>query len=540
MNLFNKKILVTCALPYSNGSLHLGHLLEQIQADIWIRYKKITNNSIYFICSDDSHGTPIMLKSIDLNIKPELLINNFNKEHIKNFKDFSIYHDYYYLTNNHENKRLINKFYFILKKNNLINYKYIYQFYDVYNNIFLPDRFILGKCPKCYSKDQFGDHCNKCNSVYNSINLINPKSTLSNSIPILKKTKHIFINLNNFKNKNNVLIKKLFCQKEIINKINEFIICDMESYNISRDYPYFGFKIPNEINKYFYVWVDALISYISTFKRFCHNINDIELFDKFWNLNSNYDIYQFIGKDIIFFHSIIWPYILDLLNLRKPTKIIVHGHLTINGYKMSKSTNNFITVDSYIKTFNSDYLRYYFASKLSLNINDIDFNIKDFYIKVNYILIDKIINIPYRIKNFLNNIFQNKLSDEIDTNLYNDFIFRSDYIWKLYEDFNFLEVVNIVIDLSNILNKYISNNEPWNCNNINKLHKICSTSINLFKIIVLYIKPIIPTISYDLEKFLGISLTKNSLKFILKYNKINFLNKNILKKINILDLNKLI
>ncbi|WP_232513734.1 methionine--tRNA ligase [Candidatus Nardonella dryophthoridicola] len=517
MNLFkDNKILVTCALPYSNGPIHIGHLLEHIQADIWVRYKKYNFYDVKFICSDDSHGTSILLKSNNLKINPKKLISDIYVDHKKDLKKFNINYNIYYSTHSLENMFFLNNIYNILLKKKLIFKKNVYQFYDKYYSVFLSDRLFVSNCKVCLSKLENNNYCVLCNNYYRNYDIINPISLLSNKKPILKKTEHLFFKLNEYKEFLKEKILNIIFQKEVLNKIYKVFDNDLELWDISRDKLYFGFKIPNEKNKYFCVWFDAIIGYISTFYKLC-KVNNLNFFE-YWNEFSNCKLYQFIGKDIVYFHSIFWLSILKSINFRIPNKLIVHGHITINNNKMSKSLNNYITAKDYInKNIDTDFLRYFYASKLSNNINDIDFNTKEFIYKVNNVLINKILNIPNRVVNFLYFYFNGFLSssDIEDINLYNIFLSKHTYINLYYNNFEYNLVIKIVEELSDLLNKYISDREPWNkINNKKKLHDICTMVINLFKILFIYLRPILPNISKKVEFFLGIKL---DIKFIYIY-----------------------
>ncbi len=507
-----KNILVTCALPYSNGSIHIGHILEHIQADIWVRYQKFLGNKVYFICADDSHGTAIILKANELKIDPLLMIKKNFLEHKIIFKKFNILHDIYFTTHSKENYYfsllLLNK----IKFKKLLTIKEITQFYDVDKKIFLPDRYIKGICPICKAKNQYGDHCEICNNIYYSNNLIKPISLLSNKKPILKKTEHLFLNISFFKNILEKWISVCYLHDEIKNQLLCFLKNELIDWNISRDYPYFGFKIPNKFikNKYFYVWYDALLGYISSFKYFC-NRNNLFSFNDFWNLNNNYDLYHFIGKDILYFHGLLWPIMLDILEFKKPTGLIVHGHVLINGKKMSKSLNNFISAKKWLKFLDSDSLRYYFSTKLSLKSSDINLCLKDFIKTINSEIVNKFINIPSRICKFIENYFNNILSKEMfDINFYYYFVNKFDLINNFFLDFNYKKVLYEINSMIDILNKFINDIKPWlliNSNkNLKKLHKISTTVINIFKVISTYLSPIIPNLFYKIEKFLKIKL----------------------------------
>ncbi len=526
-----KKILVTCAFPYSNGDIHLGHILEHIYADIWVRYQKLIGNKIYFICADDSHGTAVLLKSININIDPNLMINNILLDHKNDFLKFNIFHDYYYKTHSKYNyiflRNIIDKCFV----KNIIYNKNILQYYDNKKNIFLPDRYIIGTCPKCLSKKQYGDNCVICGSIYNTLDLINPISLVSKNKPVLKYSNHLFLNLNIFKQKIINWINSINLQENVFNQLLSWLKNDLIDWNISRDSPYFGFKIPSKFikDKYFYVWFDALLGYISTFYKFC-KINNNFLFDKFWFNDSNYELYHFIGKDILYFHGILWPAILDILNFRKPTNIIVHGHVLINNYKMSKSYENFISVKKWLKYYDSDSLRYYFASLLSNNINDINLCLIEFVNKINSDIVNKFINICSRISRFLeiyfNNILSNKLWNE---NFYNLFVQKFDIICYYYLNFNYYKVIieiNILLDL---VNKCITDNKPWlwtnNFKKLRNLHIFCTTIINIFKLISIYLMPIIPNIIKKIEFFLNTKLNwKNFDKPLLNHKILKYEN----------------
>ncbi len=526
-----KKILVTCALPYSNGDIHLGHILEHIYADIWVRYQRLIGNEVYFICADDSHGTAILLKSIEININPYIMIENILYDHKNDFLKFNIFHDFYYKTHSKYNyfflKYLIKKCY----KKNIIFNKNILQFYDYNKNIFLPDRYVMGVCPKCFSKNQYGDNCIICGSIYNSLNLINPISLISNKKPILKYSNHLFLDLNFLKGKIFNWINNINLQKNVFNQLFIWLNKDLINWNISRDSPYFGFKIPSKFikDKYFYVWFDALLGYISTFYKFCKVKNNC-LFNKFWFSDSNYELYHFIGKDILYFHGILWPAILDILNFRKPTNLIVHGHVLINNYKMSKSYKNFISVKKWLKYYDSDSLRYYFASLLSNNINDINLSLKEFVNKINSDIVNKFINISSRISRLLEIKFNNILSKKLwNEDFYNFFVKRFKIISNYYSNFNYYKVIIEINFLIDLVNKCITDNKPWiwlnSFKKINYLHMFCTTILNIFKIISIYLIPIIPNIINNIEIFLNTKLNwKNFSKPLLNHKILKYEN----------------
>ncbi|ARC55027.1 methionine--tRNA ligase [Candidatus Riesia sp. GBBU] len=530
----SKKILVTCALPYSNGSIHLGHILEHVQADIWVRHKKMIGEKVFFVCADDSHGTPIMLKSKKLGISPEKLINETNKEHYNDLKDFSINYDNYYTTHSKENKETLEDFYKKLKNNGYIKKKVIFQMYDEKEKIFLPDRFIKGTCPKCKSKNQNGDNCETCGSIHNSTELIDPFSTISKNFLIKKKTEHIFFDLPKFKEILKNWIKSLTIKTNILNKVKEWIKIGLKELDISRDHPYFGFKIPNEKNKYFYVWIDATIGYIGTVKNL-EKKRKIKLMN-FWEKNSTSEVFHFIGKDIVQFHIFLWPSLLEGVGYKKPKDIFVHGHVTINKKKMSKSGKNFILARSYLNFLNSEYLRYYYATKLSSKSEDIDINLKDLLYRVNGEIINKVINLASRNAKFINKYFLNFLSAKIsDDNIYNRFLKEKEKIIHKFHNREYQSITKKIMFLADMANFYINKKSPWKLIKENKrrreVHEICSTGINLFKVLMTYLKPITPKTAIRSEIFLNTSLNFRDISKPLVNHKIkNF--KCLLKKVS--------
>ncbi|AKC60623.1 Methionine--tRNA ligase [Blochmannia endosymbiont of Camponotus (Colobopsis) obliquus] len=544
MNKNKKKMLITCALPYANGDLHLGHMLEHIQADIWVRYQKMKENKVFFICADDAHGTPIMIKAKKLNIIPEKMIEQINQQHKKDLTKFGINYDNYYTTHSKENLELLTLIYNKLKTNKLIKSRFIYQLYDPKKNIFLPDRFVQGTCPICLSPDQNGDHCEICGATYNPQNLINPKSIISGSTPIIKKSEHFFFDLPKFNNFLHNWINSGKLQKEIINKMQEWFKLGLQEWDISRDAPYFGFKIPGTTGKYFYVWLDAPVGYMSTFKNLCDKRNNEINFEEFWRANSRTELYHFIGKDIIYFHSLFWPALLQGSNFRLPTNLFVHGHITINGKKMSKSHGTFIKASTYLSYLHPDYLRYYYATKLSSHIDDIDLNFSDFIFKVNSDIINKVINLASRSASFINKYFYGKISDNlIDPKLYDIFINASDDISQDFHNHKLNHAMKEIIKLANLANKYIDKQAPWviikTSNNKKKIQDICSMGIQLFRILMTYLKPVLPHVAQDSEKFLNTTFTWKNIKIPLKQHTINPF-KVLLTRINSKQIEKII
>jgi len=520
-----RKILVTCALPYANGSIHIGHMLEHIQADIWVRYHRMCGHEVWFISADDAHGTAIMLKSEDLGISANQLIKNIRKEHQIDFLNFKISHDNYYSTHSLENLHLLRKIFISLNEKGLIQEKEISQFYDDVKKIFLPDRFIKGICHICKSKNQYGDNCEICGAIYEPIDLIDPISVISGETPVLKKTKHLYFNLPFFTKMLKKWINSGVLENSVIKKTEEWFKMGLKSWGISRDAPYFGFKIPRNPDKYFYVWLDAPVGYMSAFKNLC--FKNIKLnFNEFWNPDSNCELYHFIGKDIIYFHTLFWPAILEAADFRKPSGIFVHGYLTMNGLKLSKSRGFLIKASDWIKVFDSDSLRYYYASKLSSKIDDIEINLEDFICKINSDIVNKLVNLASRNASFINKYFDGYLSSELsDVKLYEYFINTSSNIKTLFEKREFSSVIRESMRLLDIANQYINKQEPWSIakteTNSSELQKICTMGINFFRIVMIFLKPIVPDLAIKVESFLISKLNWNNIKKPLLFHKIN-------------------
>lgn len=521
----SKKILVTCALPYANGPIHIGHLLEHIQADIWVRYHRMIGKTVFFICADDSHGTAIMLKAKLMSTHPEKLIKKVFKQHLRDLLSFNISYDNYSHTHSKKNLYYLNKIFFILKNKGYIKKKNIFQLYDFKENIFLPDRLVKGTCPRCLIIDQYGDHCENCGCVYNAKDLIDPKSQISGITPILKSSTHFFFNLPIFEKKLKSWINSNVLDINVKNKIKEWFKTGLKLWDISRDAPYFGFKIPGYQDKYFYVWLDAPICYISTFKNFCEKNKSIN-FKEFWKNSKTTDLYHFIGKDIIYFHSIFWPAILEGINFRKPTKIFVHGYVTLNKKKMSKSKNELIKAQTWLKFFDSDSLRYYFACKSSCVIQDIEFNLQEFINRINSDIVNKIVNLAARCARFINDYFDNMLSSQLsDLLLYNLFLKNNIKISEFFKSRKYSSVVYNIIKYAEQSNNYINSKKPWNLYKKNKYHfkiqLICTMGINLFRFLITWLKPIMPNLVSRAEKFLNIKTSWESLKIPLLNHKIS-------------------
>ena len=497
-----RKILVTSALPYANGSIHLGHLVEYLQTDIWVRSQKMSGNECLYICADDAHGTPIMLKAQELKITPEKLIESTYKEHIKDFSDFFIEFDNYYSTHSEENKEFSTHIYNQLKKNGNIIEKTIEQFYDAEAKMFLPDRYIKGECPKCGAKDQYGDSCEECGATYSSTEIVNPISIVSNSSPITKKTEHFFFKLSDYEDFLKEWISSDTTQLEIKNKLSEWLSDGLADWDITRDKPYFGFNIPEHDDKYFYVWLDAPIGYIASFKNYCEKNN--KDFNEYWDKESDCEMYHFIGKDISYFHALFWPAMLEGSNFRKPTAIFCHGFLTIDGEKMSKSRGTFFNARTYLNHLSPEYLRYYYASRLTNKIEDIDLNFDDFISRVNSDLVGKIINIGSRCARFINKDFNNKLSSELkNSELIKKCLAKVEDIIKNYEDRNYSSNIRLITSMADDVNKYLDEEKPWvkikNESEKELAQKICTDGLNLFRILVGCLKPVIPEIAKKVE-----------------------------------------
>ena len=495
-----RKILVTQALPYANAPLHLGHILEAVQSDIWARFHNLNNNECLFFCADDTHGTPIMLKANEMGIKPEELIAEVYKDHESTYKLYDINFANFYSTHSDENKKFSEYIYECAKNNNLISKASIEQYYDKKEKIFLSDRYIKGTCPKCGAEDQHGDNCGVCGASYDVLDVKNPISILSNSTPIKKKSDHIFFDL---PQKNKMLkdfLNKVDLQDSIKNKLNEWLSDDLKKWDISRDAPYFGFKIPGEKDKYFYVWVDAPIGYLASISNWAKK-NDLNMED-LWSEKSDYEIYHFIGKDIAYFHGLFWPALLNAANFKLPDGINVHGFLTINGEKMSKSKGTGILAKEFANITNPETLRYYFAAKLNNKVEDIDLNFEDYVQRINSDLVGKYLNIASRSASFLKKN-KNILSTNVDDKVLNNFILMKDEVIKLYESKQYSKLIRVIMDLADEINKYINEETPWKKNHEEAV-EISSTAINAFFILSVYLNPVIPNITKKAFEFLNV------------------------------------
>ena len=502
----NIKILVTSALPYANSPLHLGHIIENVQTDVWVRYQKLIGNECTYVCADDAHGTPIMLKAEELKITPEELISDVYRDHKRTLEQFHINHENFYTTHSDENRELSELIFNRLLEANLIENKVIKQFYDTEKGMFLSDRYVKGSCPKCKAADQYGDNCEKCSATYDATELLEPSSVLSNSAPEERDSEHLFFKLSNLRDSIKDWIKKASVQPQVVNKLSEWIDGELRDWDISRDEPYFGFSIPGYKNKYFYVWLDAPIGYLASHKNYLDKIGDTETFDECWKPDSEYEIYHFIGKDIMYFHTLFFPAMLQHSNFKTPDGVFVHGFLTLNGEKMSKSRGTFILAQTYLENLDPEYLRYYFATKLGPGVDDIDLNLEDFKQRVNSDLVGKFINIGSRSARFVNKDFNSTLATKLhQPELVQEFIDASVDIKDLYEARDFNKAMREIMALADKANQYVDKMQPWVLSKANlkdnHVLEICTTSLNLFRILAIMLTPVIPILSNKISTF---------------------------------------
>ncbi|MCO7509710.1 methionine--tRNA ligase [Serratia fonticola] len=506
-----KKLLVTCALPYANGSIHLGHMLEHIQADIWVRYQRMRGNEVHFICADDAHGTPIMLKAQQMGIPPEEMIAEMSREHQQDFAGFGISYENYHSTHSEENRELSGVIYGRLKENGHIKRRTISQLYDPEKGMFLPDRFVKGTCPKCKSPDQYGDNCEVCGATYSPTELIDPKSVVSGATPEMRDSEHYFFDLPAFSDMLQAWTRSGALQEQVANKMQEWFESGLQQWDISRDAPYFGFEIPDAPGKYFYVWLDAPIGYMGSFKNLCDKRGDLD-FDEFWRKDSTTELYHFIGKDIVYFHSLFWPAMLEGSDFRKPTSLFVHGYVTVNGAKMSKSRGTFIKAGTYLKHLDADCLRYYYAAKLSSRIDDIDLNLEDFVQRVNADIVNKVVNLASRNAGFINKRFAGQSADHLaDPALYQTFVDAATSIAQAYASRETSRAIREIMALADLANRYVDEQAPWVVAKEEgrdaDLQAICSMGINLFRVLMTYLKPVLPALTERAEAFLNCELS---------------------------------
>jgi methionyl-tRNA synthetase len=509
-----RKILVTSALPYANGPIHLGHLVEYIQTDIWARFQRLRGNSCYYVCADDAHGTPIMLRARQDGITPEQLITAVKQEHEADFAGFLVAFDNYHSTHSDENRELASDIYIKLRDAGHIATRTISQSYDPEAEMFLPDRFIKGTCPKCGAADQYGDNCEVCGATYSPTEMINPVSAISGATPVEKDSEQYFFKLSDFAGMLREWMRAGHVQAEIANKLDEWFDEGLQDWDISRNAPYWGFEIPDAPGKFFYVWLDAPIGYMASFRNLCDRTG--LSFDDYWHKESETELHHFIGKDIARFHTLFWPAVLDGAGYRKPTAVYCHGFLTVNGQKMSKSRGTFIRARAYLDHLQPEYLRYYYAAKLSSGVDDIDLNLDDFMQRVNSDLVGKVVNIASRCAGFINKRFGNRLADVLpEPGLYADLVAAGDTIADHFEQRDYSKAVREIMALADRANVYIDNNKPWvlikQAGRETEVQAICTQGINLFRVLMTYLKPILPQTAEKSETFLNSELTWHTL-----------------------------
>ncbi|MDL2193922.1 methionine--tRNA ligase [Shewanella algae] len=519
-----RKILVTSALPYANGPIHLGHMLEYIQTDIWSRFQKLRGHECHYICADDAHGTPIMLKAQQMGIQPEEMIAKVNQEHQQDFAEFNIAFDNYHSTHSEENRQLASEIYLKLRDNGYIKSKTISQLFDPEKSMFLPDRFVKGTCPKCKSEDQYGDNCDACGATYSPTELINPRSAVSGATPVMKETEHFFFDLPAFETMLKEWTHSGSLQSEMANKLDEWFEQGLQQWDITRDAPYFGFEIPDAPGKYFYVWLDAPVGYMGSFKNLCDKRPELD-FDEFWNADSKAEVYHFIGKDIVYFHSLFWPAMLKGAGYRQPSSVYAHGYVTVNGAKMSKSKGTFIKARTYLDHLDPEYLRYYYAAKLSSRIDDLDLNLEDFAARVNSDLVGKLVNLASRTAGFIVKRFDAKLAKVEDNSLAESFLAKQELIAELYEGREYGKAMREIMALADVANAYVADEAPWqlvkNEETLARAHQVCSVALNLFRILVTYLKPVLPRLAADVEAFLKLELSWSGLALDMAGHQIN-------------------
>ena len=513
-----RKLLVTSALPYANGNIHLGHMVEHIQTDVWVRFQKMRGHECYYVCADDTHGTPVMLAAQKKGISPEDMIAQVREDHLADFTGFGIGYDNYYTTHSEENRELSSEIYQALKANGKIVSRTIEQLFDPEKQMFLPDRFVKGECPSCHAQDQYGDNCEVCGATYSPTELIKPFSAISGATPVLKESEHYFFRLGECED----FLKQwtagsttladgrvqAHLQPEALNKMNEWIEGGLQDWDISRDAPYFGFEIPDAPGKYFYVWLDAPIGYMASFKNLAARLN-ID-FNEYFKADSQTELYHFIGKDILYFHALFWPATLQFAGLRAPTAVFAHGFLTVDGQKMSKSRGTFITAKSYLdEGLNPEWMRYYIAAKLNNRIEDIDLNLNDFIARVNSDLVGKYINIASRAAGFVHKRFDGQLSDVASSELIQQLQAASASLAQSYEEREYAKALREVMALTDVVNEYVDANKPWELAKQEgqdaRLQQVCSELINAFRILTVYLSPVLPKLSAAVAEFLNTS-----------------------------------
>ncbi len=502
-----RKILVTSALPYANGSPHMGHLVEYIQTDIWVRFQKLRGHDCIYVCASDAHGTPIMLKARELGITPEELTAGYSAEFVNDFADFGVEFDNYHTTHSPENEEIVGQMYAALRASNDIYTRTIEQSYDEKEGMFLPDRFVKGTCPRCKSEDQYGDACEVCGATYAPEDLIDPVSVLSGTTPVKRESEHYFFRLSEYEERLRDWMKVAKLDRNVVAKLDEWFDAGLQDWDISRDAPYFGFRIPGTDDKYFYVWLDAPVGYMASFKHLCDRTDGLD-FDAYWNADSDAEVYHFIGKDIMYFHTLFWPAVLKGAGYRTPTSVYAHGFLTVNGQKMSKSRGTFIKARTYLDNLNPEFLRYYYAAKLGPTIEDIDLNLEDFIARVNSDLVGKLVNIASRCAGFISKRFDGELAEVLpEPKLFAEFADASTAIAAHYEAREYSKAMRLIMALADKANRYIDERKPWVMAKDEgarpDVQLVCTQGINMFRSLMVYLAPVIPGVAESARAFLN-------------------------------------
>ena len=502
-----RKILVTSALPYVNGHPHMGHMVEYIQTDIWVRFQKLVGNECIYVCASDAHGTPIMLKARELGITPEELTATNSQEFVSVFEAFGIDFDNYHTTHSPENEALVTEIYEALRASGDIYTRTIEQAFDEKEGLFLPDRFVKGTCPRCKAEDQYGDACENCGATYTPADLIDPVSVLSGTTPVKRESEHYFFRLSDYGDRLRQWMRDATLDRNVVAKLEEWFEAGLQDWDISRDAPYFGFRIPGTEDKYFYVWLDAPVGYPASFRHLCDRRDDLD-FDEYWRPGGDTELYHFIGKDIMYFHTLFWPAVLQGSGFRQPTSVFAHGFLTVNGQKMSKSRGTFIKARTYLDNLDPSYLRYYYAAKLGPTIEDIDLNLDDFIARVNSDLVGKLVNIASRCAGFINKRFDGRLAGALpDTALFEQFAGAAGTVAAHYEAREYSKAIRVIMGLADEANRYIDDEKPWvmikDEAQLDDVQGVCTQGLNLFRSLMIYLTPVIPAVADDARAFLG-------------------------------------
>ena len=502
-----RKILVTSALPYANGSLHMGHLVEYIQTDVWVRFQKLRGHTCTYVCASDAHGTPIMIKARELGVSPEELTTRISEEFVRDFDAFGVDFDNYHTTHSPENEALTVEMFEALRAAGDIYTKTIEQAYDEKEGMFLPDRFVRGSCPFCKTPDQYGDACENCSKTYTPADLIDPVSVISGTAPTTRESEHYFFRLSEYGDRLRAWIRAATLDKNAVAKLEEWFEAGLQDWDISRDAPYFGFRIPGTDDKYFYVWLDAPVGYPASFRNLCDRRDDLD-FDEYWRPGNDTEVYHFIGKDIMYFHMLFWPAVLEGSGFRTPSSVYAHGFLTVNGLKMSKSRGTYIKARTYLDNLDPSYLRYYYAAKLGQSIEDIDLNLDDFVARVNSDLVGKLVNIASRCAGFINKRFDNQLAGSLpDEALFREFADAADDIAEYFESREYSKAMRRIMALADKANRYIDDKKPWVMikgeSGQDDVQAVCTQGLNMFRSLMIYLAPVIPTVAAGARTFLG-------------------------------------